>query len=256
MAPRPLIYDFLDNLKVPFLGVFGGSCIAASACAIGILPASLIYKVSSLGVVSGIATIAVMTPVIINDERRLRERDSQQQNRELVLTGNPPRSESATTQEVHTYRQVEPQPQFLRWSRPAACKNCIHYNGHIFRSHWGDVNVESVETQFICAMYPYGPDGETCPDWEGPLNEYRLIRLQGSGLSCLYFVESGFSKSVVDETLANGVEIDTETDAEITQALCRKFERKSINGLPGCIFKTKETDINLAFQELLDSCSE
>lgn len=36
-----------------------------------------------------------------------------------------------------------------------ACIGCKHYYG---QSHGGQM--------LVCGMYPYGPDAETCPDWE------------------------------------------------------------------------------------------
>jgi hypothetical protein len=36
-----------------------------------------------------------------------------------------------------------------------ACIGCHHYHGHIYSG-----------TLLVCAMHPYGWDGDTCPDWE------------------------------------------------------------------------------------------
>lgn len=39
-----------------------------------------------------------------------------------------------------------------------ACVGCQHYHGQAYGGH-----------VFVCAMHPYGWDGEQCPDWEtGP----------------------------------------------------------------------------------------
>ena len=37
----------------------------------------------------------------------------------------------------------------------AACIGCRHYHGHVYGG-----------TMLVCAMYPYGPDQDRCPDWE------------------------------------------------------------------------------------------
>lgn len=36
-----------------------------------------------------------------------------------------------------------------------ACVGCRHYHGQMYGG-----------TMFVCAMYPYGWEDETCPDWE------------------------------------------------------------------------------------------
>lgn len=36
-----------------------------------------------------------------------------------------------------------------------ACIGCKHYHGQAHGGH-----------MLVCAMYPYGPEEETCPDWE------------------------------------------------------------------------------------------
>ncbi|MGF1461525.1 MAG: hypothetical protein ACFBSG_21190 [Leptolyngbyaceae cyanobacterium] len=36
-----------------------------------------------------------------------------------------------------------------------ACMGCRHYHGHAYGGN-----------MLVCAMYPYGPEAETCPDWE------------------------------------------------------------------------------------------
>lgn len=38
--------------------------------------------------------------------------------------------------------------------RPPACRGCAHYHGKAYNG-----------TLLICGMYPYGVEGETCPDW-------------------------------------------------------------------------------------------
>ncbi|NER77988.1 MAG: protein phosphatase CheZ [Leptolyngbya sp. SIO1D8] len=42
----------------------------------------------------------------------------------------------------------------------AACVGCRHYYG---QTHGGNM--------FVCAMYPYGPEAEKCPDWEFVWNQ-------------------------------------------------------------------------------------
>lgn len=38
---------------------------------------------------------------------------------------------------------------------PAACQGCKHYHGQTYGA-----------SRLICGMHPYGPDADTCPDWE------------------------------------------------------------------------------------------
>jgi hypothetical protein len=267
--PKPL-YDFFVNIKIPCIGVFGLGAGASVACAVGILPPSLMPQASALALVSGLAHIAVSIPVLVEDERRLHESNLLVQGvrallvQEVRAAGTSPRFGNAT-EEVQrqnsrptarlTAVASEVPENRLHYSFAAVCKGCVHYCGHNYLSYWGDSDVESVQTQFVCAMHPHGSDGESCPDWEVVPHEYRLIRLQGSGISCLYFVEVESSKSI-ESILQKGIEIDIQDEADTIDALCRKFERKSVNGLPGCIFKSRQSDIELAFQELLDSCPE
>lgn len=42
----------------------------------------------------------------------------------------------------------------------ATCVGCRHYHG---QAHGGNM--------LVCGMYPYGPDTETCPDWESVWRE-------------------------------------------------------------------------------------
>jgi len=42
--------------------------------------------------------------------------------------------------------------------QPSPCKGCKHFHGIIYNS-----------VQIVCAMHPYGIEGEQCPDWEGDL---------------------------------------------------------------------------------------
>ena len=261
VLPKPL-YDFFVNIKIPCIGVFGLGAGASVACAVGILPPSLMPQASALGFVSGLAHIGASIPVLVEDERRLHQSNLLDQGVRAARTspgfGNATeevqRQDSRpTTRLTAVASEVSENRQNPR--RPAACQGCYNYYGHSHFSYWGEPQVEMVQTQFVCAMHPYSPDGESCPDWEAVPHEYRLIRLQGSGISCLYFVEVESSKSV-EEILQKGIEIDLQNEAGKIDALCRKFERKSVNGLPGCIFKSRQSDIELAFQELLDSCPE
>lgn len=41
-------------------------------------------------------------------------------------------------------------------SRQPACVGCRHYHGYTYGNNL-----------LICAMHPYGWDGDRCPDWEG-----------------------------------------------------------------------------------------
>lgn len=43
--------------------------------------------------------------------------------------------------------------------RPQACQGCQHYLGTLLSGEKGS-------NWLCCAMHPYGPDGEKCPDWE------------------------------------------------------------------------------------------
>ncbi len=36
-----------------------------------------------------------------------------------------------------------------------ACRGCRHYHGQVYNGNL-----------LVCGMYPYGWEGETCPDWE------------------------------------------------------------------------------------------
>jgi hypothetical protein len=40
-----------------------------------------------------------------------------------------------------------------------ACIGCRHFHGQVYGGN-----------PLICAMYPYGPDSETCPDWQSTWN--------------------------------------------------------------------------------------
>jgi hypothetical protein len=40
-------------------------------------------------------------------------------------------------------------------SKPKPCTSCRHYHGHTYNG-----------TIFVCAMHPYGPESEGCPDTE------------------------------------------------------------------------------------------
>lgn len=35
------------------------------------------------------------------------------------------------------------------------CRGCAYFHGHTYRA-----------TALVCALHPYGPEGESCPDWE------------------------------------------------------------------------------------------
>jgi hypothetical protein len=39
---------------------------------------------------------------------------------------------------------------------PRACQGCQHFHGQVYRGN----------NALVCAMHPYGPQGETCLDWE------------------------------------------------------------------------------------------
>jgi hypothetical protein len=43
----------------------------------------------------------------------------------------------------------------LAFDRPSPCQDCTEYHGLIY----GGVRL-------VCAMHPYGVDGENCPDWQ------------------------------------------------------------------------------------------
>lgn len=40
--------------------------------------------------------------------------------------------------------------------RHPACRGCVHYHGRVYEGNL-----------LVCAMHPYGAEGNTCPDWEG-----------------------------------------------------------------------------------------
>ncbi|HEY9697025.1 MAG TPA: hypothetical protein V6D10_07165 [Trichocoleus sp.] len=58
----------------------------------------------------------------------------------------------SSTFSLHRSHMVPP-------SSPKACQGCKHFYG---RSH----NGEQGTNLLVCAMYPYGPDGDECEDWE------------------------------------------------------------------------------------------
>ena len=37
-----------------------------------------------------------------------------------------------------------------------ACRGCVHYHGRLYGNNL-----------FVCGMYPYGSNSDSCPDWEG-----------------------------------------------------------------------------------------
>ena len=59
------------------------------------------------------------------------------------------------TDTVFTY-PVEPTPE-----THSACIGCIHYHGQVYNG-----------TLFVCGMHPYGCEGESCPDWESPTQNF------------------------------------------------------------------------------------
>lgn len=71
----------------------------------------------------------------------------------------------------------------LKEVRPSACVGCQNYHGVTYHGEQG-------ANRLICGMYPSGPVGTVCPDWESTPRQYRFIRLQGIGYSNLFFVNA------------------------------------------------------------------
>lgn len=69
-----------------------------------------------------------------------RERKSRETNTDVYLE---------LLRQMNTQRP--PQPQ-----QPKACQGCIHYHGRVYGG-----------SMLVCAMHPYGVEGDRCSDWQG-----------------------------------------------------------------------------------------
>jgi hypothetical protein len=140
------------------------------------------------------------------------------------------------------FRSRYGQPSEL--DRPDACLGCENWHGWTYTGEKGT-------NGFVCAMHPFGPIGENCPDHEGYPLEYRLVRIQGSGFQNLYFVWLGAGHNLSDMFLEA-----IEVPGSDRLRLMKRYHLKSATGLPGCIFKSKSHDIGKAYRELIDSCPD
>lgn len=268
MALPRLVYNFLENAQIPFVGICLTSTVAAAGCfgasAVGLLDSSVAHRFATIAVASGAGAVAVRQVLERDDNKRLVQ--MRRRYDELVAERRTRESLSGEVSHERQLDRVVTQPQSNaepldlfqgRGGRPTACVGCQHYHGRIYPVRWGEQGFESYE-QLVCAMHPSGWDGESCPDWEQTPRVYRLVRLQGSGNNCLYFVRADREDYSIDQMLAEAPELDVvdADDYEIAKALMQKFNRKSLNGLPGCEYKSKLSNIDEAWQELIDSCGQ
>lgn len=71
---------------------------------------------------------------------------------EELLDGTDEAIEASMRPMLHT---VEPM-----LNEHSACVGCRHYHGQSYNG-----------VMFVCGMYPYGWEGETCPDWQSTWEE-------------------------------------------------------------------------------------
>lgn len=133
-------------------------------------------------------------------------------------------------------------PSTPSYIKARACLGCKHYKGVRLEGEKG-VN------WFVCAMHPYGPGDisdptlqpNSCKDWEGRKQLYRIIRLQGSGITNLWvcpadFVEDG--EEPIPEDVASVIEDSYFVNQEDARRLIKHFGVTSINGLIGQTFES------------------
>lgn len=248
MALPRSFYNFLANARIPVFAMFIASGTATSVCIALDLEAKVVDRLSAILAVSGVTTAAISA---LETNRALKSQISGSVDRVNII------AEAREPFASLEFSGNETRELARSTSKLTACIGCQNYHGHSYPVSWGEQGFTSYE-RLVCGMHPSGWDGESCPDWEQIPHVYRLIRLQGSGNNCLYFVRADREDYSIDQMLAEAPELDVvdATDYEIAKALMQKFNCKSLNGLPGCEYKSKLSDIDEAWQELIDSCGQ
>ncbi|HAA26731.1 MAG TPA: hypothetical protein DCE56_02410 [Cyanobacteria bacterium UBA8553] len=295
VAPRPLI-KFLENLQIPFLGLFTASAVASAGCAVAstadLVDPVVAQRAATVGIISGV-TVITISHISYKDSCDRLEQLHVDSLTEIAgfREANQPRTQPRTRAEIQPIYQFpddwhnrvaargahggNPQdrtrspipdfstpppdnrPQAQANALPSACVGCQYYHGRSYLAHWGEGSeADQVRQLLVCGIHPFGPDGDSCPDWDGePPGVFRIIRLQGMGDGCLYFVRIKDGQSV-EEMLRNSVEIDLSSTEgmEAVELLMERYSVRSINALPGREYKYFSTDTQEAYQALLNSC--
>lgn len=251
MALPNALRKTLKNVSIPLLAMTCLSGAAVLTTVVGMIAnpgqstrlAEIGNKFSSTGIVASTSYLAIA--LVLKDDRRRRRQPQRAEirgNQEAWVEAGHQSSDALTrTREL---RDAISRPQ--SWIKPDACMGCQHYHGYTYSGDQGN-------NTLVCAMHPTGPIGETCPDHEGYPKLYKLVRIQGLGESNLYFVrvwedclEPGAWQMFMDAIFV----VPRDRDR-----LLKRFNLRSSSGLPGCEF-TSKSDIQSAYQELLDSCPQ